>query len=145
MLAGSTRDHGDNGVGGSGGGGVGFALSQLLIPGALVGVVAMSTQQRLDARAAAKDLFYHAYDAYMKYAFPHDELKPLTRSYTDSLIELGNAKPTATQVRVAQRCIAVVIISLFVALALFILLTYVSTSLFIAPAGDIQGCCTDAH
>ncbi|GER47399.1 Mannosyl-oligosaccharide 1,2-alpha-mannosidase IA [Striga asiatica] len=34
--------------------------------------------------------FYHAYDNYMMYAFPHDELKPLTRAYTDSLSELGN-------------------------------------------------------
>ncbi|CAA0826757.1 Probable alpha-mannosidase I MNS5 [Striga hermonthica] len=34
--------------------------------------------------------FYHAYDNYMMYAFPHDELKPLTRTYTDSLSELGN-------------------------------------------------------
>ncbi|GJP48025.1 hypothetical protein CLOM_g7266 [Closterium sp. NIES-68] len=28
----------------------------------------------------------------MRYAFPHDELKPLSRSYTDSLGELGNLK-----------------------------------------------------
>ncbi|KAL6524395.1 Alpha-mannosidase I mns5 [Orobanche hederae] len=35
-------------------------------------------------------MFYHAYDNYMMYAFPHDELKPLTRTYTDSLSELGN-------------------------------------------------------
>ncbi|KAK4350440.1 hypothetical protein RND71_029753 [Anisodus tanguticus] len=36
--------------------------------------------------------FYHAYDNYMMYAFPHDELKPLTKTYTDSLSELGNLK-----------------------------------------------------
>ncbi|GFS31773.1 glycosyl hydrolase family 47 protein [Actinidia rufa] len=36
--------------------------------------------------------FYHAYDNYMTYAFPHDELKPLTKTYTDSLVELGNLK-----------------------------------------------------
>ncbi|OAY79160.1 putative alpha-mannosidase I MNS5 [Ananas comosus] len=34
--------------------------------------------------------FYHAYDKYMAHAFPHDELKPLTNTYTDSLSELGN-------------------------------------------------------
>ncbi|EPS60831.1 hypothetical protein M569_13969, partial [Genlisea aurea] len=37
-----------------------------------------------------REMFYHAYNNYMKYAFPHDELKPLTKSYTDSLGELGN-------------------------------------------------------
>lgn len=36
------------------------------------------------------EMFYHAYDNYMAYAFPHDELKPLTKSFTDSLSELGN-------------------------------------------------------
>ncbi|GJU72941.1 alpha-mannosidase I MNS5 [Tanacetum coccineum] len=36
--------------------------------------------------------FYHAYDNYMRYAFPHDELKPMTKSFTDSLSELGNLK-----------------------------------------------------
>jgi hypothetical protein len=29
--------------------------------------------------------FYHGYDNYMQHAFPHDELKPLSYSYTDSL------------------------------------------------------------
>lgn len=60
--------------------------------------------------------FYHAYDNYMTYAFPvsvnyfqliicksfmnseflylqqHDELKPITKTFTDSLSELGNLK-----------------------------------------------------
>lgn len=35
-------------------------------------------------------MFYHAYDNYMTHAFPHDELKPLTKTFTDSLSELGN-------------------------------------------------------
>jgi mannosidase alpha-like ER degradation enhancer 1 len=35
-------------------------------------------------------MFYHGYDSYMKYAFPHDELRPISRTYTDSLGELGN-------------------------------------------------------
>ncbi|XP_068636856.1 alpha-mannosidase I MNS5 isoform X2 [Aristolochia californica] len=39
-----------------------------------------------------RKMFYHAYNNYMKYAFPHDELKPLTKTYTDSLSELGNLK-----------------------------------------------------
>lgn len=37
-------------------------------------------------------MFYHAYDNYMEHAFPHDELKPLSATHTDSLAELGNAK-----------------------------------------------------
>jgi hypothetical protein len=32
-------------------------------------------------------MFYHAYDSYITYAFPHDELKPLSKTYTDSLGE----------------------------------------------------------
>lgn len=37
-------------------------------------------------------MFYHAYNNYMTHAFPHDELKPLTKTFTDSLSELGNLK-----------------------------------------------------
>ncbi|KAI8001434.1 hypothetical protein LOK49_LG09G01717 [Camellia lanceoleosa] len=39
-----------------------------------------------------KSMFYHAYDNYMTYAFPHDELKPLAKTFTDSLVKLGNLK-----------------------------------------------------
>ncbi|XP_047316787.1 alpha-mannosidase I MNS5 [Impatiens glandulifera] len=39
-----------------------------------------------------RKMFYHAYDNYMTHAFPYDELKPLTKSYTNSLVELGNLK-----------------------------------------------------
>ncbi|KAK1427776.1 hypothetical protein QVD17_16471 [Tagetes erecta] len=39
-----------------------------------------------------RKMFYHAYDNYMTYAFPHDELKPMTKSFTNSLSELGNLK-----------------------------------------------------
>ncbi|XP_028090484.1 alpha-mannosidase I MNS5-like isoform X4 [Camellia sinensis] len=39
-----------------------------------------------------RKMFYHAYDNYMTYAFPHDELKPLAKTFTDSLVELGNLK-----------------------------------------------------
>ncbi|GAB2251648.1 hypothetical protein Droror1_Dr00004495 [Drosera rotundifolia] len=41
-------------------------------------------------REKVREMFHHAYDNYMKYAFPHDELKPLSKSYTNSLSELGN-------------------------------------------------------
>lgn len=46
--------------------------------------------RRLYMRNKVLEMFYHAYDNYMAYAFPHDELKPLTKSFTDSLSELGN-------------------------------------------------------
>lgn len=41
-------------------------------------------------REKVRKMFYHAYDNYMTHAFPHDELKPLTKTFTDSLSELGN-------------------------------------------------------
>ena len=59
-------------------------------PGARDG--AMSAAARREAQATVKRMFYHGYDSYMKYAFPHDELKPITKSWTDSLGELGNLK-----------------------------------------------------
>uniref|UniRef100_A0A8R7UTY9 alpha-1,2-Mannosidase n=1 Tax=Triticum urartu TaxID=4572 RepID=A0A8R7UTY9_TRIUA len=46
--------------------------------------------RRLRMRGKVVEMFYHAYDNYMAYAFPHDELKPLTKGFTDSLSELGN-------------------------------------------------------
>uniref|UniRef100_A0A7S4B7D7 alpha-1,2-Mannosidase n=1 Tax=Chrysotila carterae TaxID=13221 RepID=A0A7S4B7D7_CHRCT len=51
----------------------------------------MSATERLQLRENVREMFHHGYDAYMRYAFPHDELKPLSRSFTDSLVELGNA------------------------------------------------------
>ncbi|KAI7986026.1 Alpha-mannosidase I MNS5 [Camellia lanceoleosa] len=59
------------------------------------------SMSELDPRWAAKKrrmsekvrkMFYHAYDNYMTYAFPHDELKPVAKTFTDSLVELGNLK-----------------------------------------------------
>ncbi|KAG6540826.1 hypothetical protein Mapa_017804 [Marchantia paleacea] len=55
-------------------------------------VAAMSFQHRAEVREDVRQMFHHAYDNYMTYAFPHDELKPLSRGYTDSLGELGNLK-----------------------------------------------------
>jgi hypothetical protein len=50
----------------------------------------MSEPRRREAAASVKRMFYHGYDSYMKYAFPHDELRPISKTYTDSLGELGN-------------------------------------------------------
>lgn len=40
-----------------------------------------TSQQRADA---VKEAFQHAWDGYMKYAFPHDELHPVSNTYGDS-------------------------------------------------------------
>ncbi|GMP32715.1 hypothetical protein CsSME_00006351 [Camellia sinensis var. sinensis] len=36
--------------------------------------------------------FYHGYDNYMTYGLVHDELKPLAKTFTDSLVQLRNLK-----------------------------------------------------
>lgn len=33
---------------------------------------------------AVKEAFQHAWDGYMKYAFPHDELTPVSNGHADS-------------------------------------------------------------
>lgn len=38
----------------------------------------MSTEQRLDMREAARRLFVHGYDSYMRYGYPMGELRPLS-------------------------------------------------------------------
>ncbi|KAH7688815.1 Glycoside hydrolase family 47 protein [Dioscorea alata] len=55
-------------------------------------VSAFDEARRIRMREEVRRMFYHAYENYMTYAFPHDELKPLTSTYTDSLSELGNLK-----------------------------------------------------
>ncbi|XP_027331674.1 alpha-mannosidase I MNS5 [Abrus precatorius] len=50
------------------------------------------TAKKIRMKERVRNMFYHAYDNYMTYAFPHDELKPLTKTFTDSLSELGNLK-----------------------------------------------------
>ncbi|KAJ4813916.1 hypothetical protein LUZ62_026482 [Rhynchospora pubera] len=52
--------------------------------------IAFSPAKKLHMRDKVRSMFYHAYDNYMAHAFPHDELKPLTNNFTDSLSELGN-------------------------------------------------------
>jgi len=37
----------------------------------------MSEQRSNELKLQAKDMFYHAFNNYMKYAFPDDELNPL--------------------------------------------------------------------
>ncbi|WVZ68650.1 hypothetical protein U9M48_017566 [Paspalum notatum var. saurae] len=55
-----------------------------LLPGTAVAEgVTPSEARRL--RDEVKDMFYHAFDGYMKYAFPLDELRPLSCQGEDSL------------------------------------------------------------
>jgi len=51
-----------------------------------------TSRQKHAMRERVREMFHHGYDSYMRYAFPHDELKPLSKSWTDSLGELGNAR-----------------------------------------------------
>lgn len=53
-----------------------------------------SKQKRLHYKNRVKQMFYHSYDSYLKYAYPYDELRPLTcdgydtwGSYSLSLID----------------------------------------------------------
>ena len=54
----------------------------------------MPLEERHALRETVREMIYHTYDGYMRYAFPHDELRPLSQTHTDSLVELGAATPT---------------------------------------------------
>lgn len=41
----------------------------------------LTDQQKADA---VKEAFQHAWDGYMKYAYPHDELHPVSNGFGDS-------------------------------------------------------------
>ena len=65
-----------------------------LVACGLGAAAAMSTKERLKWRDSVSEMFYHVYDGYKEYAFPHDELRPISRTHTDSLVELGASSPT---------------------------------------------------
>mmetsp|Transcript_32612 Transcript_32612/g.51962 ORF Transcript_32612/g.51962 Transcript_32612/m.51962 type:complete len:1085 (+) Transcript_32612:389-3643(+) len=52
--------------------------------------ISMSDSEKDDLGERVRDMFYHGYDAYMMYAFPFDELKPLTCSGEDFDLTAGN-------------------------------------------------------
>eukprot|EP00954_Amorphochlora_amoebiformis_P007457 578826-Amorphochlora_amoeboformis.AAC.1 len=52
----------------------------------------MSREEVVAMRERVREMFYHGYNNYLEFAFPHDELKPISGTHTDSLAELGNAK-----------------------------------------------------
>uniref|UniRef100_A0A0E0CRA7 alpha-1,2-Mannosidase n=1 Tax=Oryza meridionalis TaxID=40149 RepID=A0A0E0CRA7_9ORYZ len=64
------------------------ALAAGAAAGAAVAGDGYGRGRRLYMRNKVLEMFYHAYDNYITYAFPHDELKPLTKSFTDSLSNL---------------------------------------------------------
>ncbi|OVA11262.1 Glycoside hydrolase [Macleaya cordata] len=69
-----------------------FVTSPIICNLAMSEVDSHLAAKKRHMREKVRKMFYHAYDNYMTYAFPHDELKPLTKTYTDSLSELGNLK-----------------------------------------------------
>eukprot|EP00808_Paulinella_micropora_P000057 g64187.t1 len=56
---------------------------------------AMDPQHQLHMASKVKEMFYHGWENYLTYAFPHDELKPLSCTWTDSMAEMGgsNVRP----------------------------------------------------
>ncbi|KAG8459376.1 hypothetical protein KFE25_013012 [Diacronema lutheri] len=65
------------------------ALCALLVA-LLAGAQPMSDLEIEQNRDAVATMFSDAFSGYMKAAFPHDELRPISGGWTDSLIELGN-------------------------------------------------------
>ena len=68
-----------------------LVLCLLLLSCHLPLTAGMSTARRSELRSAVRTMFLHGYHSYLRYAFPHDELKPLSRTWTDSLAQLGNS------------------------------------------------------
>ncbi|KAK2663817.1 hypothetical protein Ddye_002391 [Dipteronia dyeriana] len=64
----------------------------LVISPTLSRVDSYSSARKRQLREKVRKMFYLAYENYLTHAFPHDELKPLSKSFTDSLSELGNLK-----------------------------------------------------
>lgn len=48
-------------------------------------------------RQVVKEMFFHGFDNYMELAFPHDELKPVSGTFVDSLHELGNSNANQSE------------------------------------------------
>lgn len=60
-------------------------------------VEAMDAQERMRHRETVREMFHHVYGGYKEFAFPHDELRPLSKTHTDSLVELGAGAPTRSR------------------------------------------------
>ncbi|CAB0003648.1 unnamed protein product, partial [Nesidiocoris tenuis] len=55
-----------------------FIFLNLIFPNVVVGRRKYSRQDLLKLREEAREMFNHAYTGYLKYAYPYDELRPLT-------------------------------------------------------------------
>ena len=79
-----------------------FALVSSMAPPWARPIGVADTRDRIDSsklRETAREMLDHGYDSYMAYAFPRDELQPISKTGVDSLDELGDA------VR-AEKCVA---------------------------------------
>lgn len=63
--------------------GLPFMLSSPAI--SLATAASVSAREAADLRDEVKDMFYHGFDNYMEYAFPLDELRPMSCTGEDSL------------------------------------------------------------
>lgn len=61
-----------------------FLFLLLVLPPFSVGSY-VSESERLQLRDIVKDMFYHAYNGYMRHAFPRDELKPISCGGEDTI------------------------------------------------------------
>lgn len=66
---------------------------------AAVALEPWSAQRKLEMRETVREMIYHAYEGYKQYAFPQDEVRPLSRTATNSLVELGAGSPTREHYR----------------------------------------------
>ncbi|GFF23440.1 probable mannosyl-oligosaccharide alpha-1,2-mannosidase 1B [Aspergillus udagawae] len=65
---------------------------------------ALPAEEDVSSRAAAvKEAFSHAWDGYMKYAFPHDELHPISNGYGDSRNGWGASAVDALSTAIVMR------------------------------------------
>ncbi|DBA85723.1 TPA: hypothetical protein ACH3X1_005291 [Trebouxia sp. C0004] len=70
-----------------------LVLSVVLTTSSQAAGIEWTTAKKEEWKRSALEVFYHGYDNYMLYAFPHDELKPISKDFTDSLGEFGNPNP----------------------------------------------------
>ncbi|KAL0039486.1 hypothetical protein WJX79_010327 [Trebouxia sp. C0005] len=62
-----------------------LVLSVVLGASSQAAGIQWTTAKKEEWKHSALEIFYHGYDNYMLYAFPHDELKPISKDFTDSL------------------------------------------------------------
>lgn len=55
-----------------------WALVASVLPAWLTVVHGMTVEEKTDLRRDTEDLFYHGFDNYMRFAFPEDELRPIS-------------------------------------------------------------------